>query len=864
MKKFSFLFILVAIFTLVSCGSNTQVSSSTHTHTWDDGIVIKPANCTNKGKKRYSCRECNETKEEEIPIDSANHSYDEGVVIKIPTFNETGTRRYTCVRCNKTLDVDIEKEVVLNHYDLDAKLVTGMPGVYETKAVVGDSNTGENPKTIGIPTVSKKNLVNFPTTESPAIIRGAATGFEKRIETPESSTDAKFFEPIEGKTITSPYSKFRWSIIKETLTDAYGVSQTHNKLSGFDGTYYIIRVDVSDVVKDKTSGYLHVKQESNSALMVMMGMQYGVDTGKPATDANNKATATPTIGANGNWFYGDEDLNIKVAPYVSQEYPDIYTYQGTNGNWYVNSYGFATGMGALTVSYTLENNARLLKDTDDGKPYVDVIVMSSGKLVAGADTGQANAPSADIKLSFYIDDTFDYDPTFKYDPTYQDPQGATPTHAEKVLAKFYKEDGLTEANRLTSYLVKGSDLEIDVEVDEQQDDNSKLEYWSLTKAFNYQQFDSHEIKIICEVPVLEGIVLEGTADNVRNIILNLNSLDIQFANHSETSAAALQIKNYATLEILDRTRTSGAELAIGNNASMIVSNGGTLIIAESCQLEIEYDAATITVDPNNPQPTDQSQATPLANGVMTIKEGGKVINKGVINIEGTEVKPNQQQQQGQTTQTQTDMKTSVINVARGAILDNYGCISLKGELIIEGTLNNYGKYSDTIVFGDPDKGQITYHKGIQIYWKDNVTNDTPVTDDPKTYSVNENINPGKLTIGVENNTGDTSILNNYGDIVLVPGKLIVYGGFKNLANTDNTYTGHLYVCDVTEAIVPILPTTEAPTVTEEVRKLNEPYLSVVDKTKAREFVDAGMMKKATVKLVSNGILGELTEVTQAE
>lgn len=55
----------------------------------------------------------------------------------------------------------------------------------------------------------------------------------------------------------------------------------------------------------------------------------------------------------------------------------------------------------------------------------------------------------------------------------------------------------------TSYLVKGSDPEIDVVTDDHQNEQDVPEYWSLTKAIAYPQYDSHTIKLICEVPVLD-------------------------------------------------------------------------------------------------------------------------------------------------------------------------------------------------------------------------------------------------------------------------------------------------------------------------------------------------------------------------
>jgi hypothetical protein len=91
------------------------------------------------------------------------------------------------------------------------------------------------------------------------------------------------------------------------------------------------------------------------------------------------------------------------------------------------------------------------------------------------------------------------------------------------MAKFYKAEAFTDENNAASYTVMGSDLEIDVATQ----NGDATEYWSMTKAIAYPEYDSHTIKIICEVPVLEGLKLEGASDNPRDVILDVNSFDIQ-------------------------------------------------------------------------------------------------------------------------------------------------------------------------------------------------------------------------------------------------------------------------------------------------------------------------------------------------
>lgn len=672
---------------------------------------------------------------------------------------------------NKSMDVQLPEHAP--EYTLDAKLMDGLPGVYEVKAVKGDNLQNA---TIGIPSIAKQNLKDVPTTETPAIIMGAAVNYEKRIGPVE-------YEVLPGAQLVAPYKYFRHQIIEETITDADGNKSTHKKSSGFDGTYYIVRVDVSDIIFGK-SGYLHVKQESNKALMAALGI---------------------------------EGLT------------------------------FADGMGNKNASYKIENNGTAMKDSEGNymdKPYLDVIMLSSGKLAAGADQGTANAPSADIKLSFYIDDVDDYNPSLKYDPASTDVN-----HAANCLKKFYDDSKATADNNATSYLIKDSDLEIDVTIDDMQTSGNEADFWSLTSAIAHQEFDDHTIKLICEVPVLEGLKIVGSSSAKRNVVLDVNSYDIQVANHAETNTAGITVGDNATLTILDGSKTYGAELAIGNNASMEVLSGGTMIIDKSCSLEVEFDAASVT----NQDAASQGSSTPLSNGEIFVRKGGKLINNGVVNIEGTEAKPqvpsSGEQASGETVT--RDIRKATMIIEEGAVFDNYGCVGLKGSLYVLGTLNNYGKYSEVITAGDPDKGYIDHHKGIQVTWKDDVVD----TEGKRT----EGVEPGDfnvgLIIGADKNQEihKNAVLNNYGDIVLVPGVMNVYGTFNN------TSEANLYSCQVTEAVIPITPDPNDPTKTEQRVKFQEPVDSVINVDSGATVKNDGNTKEATVEIISNGVLGNLTE-----
>ena len=111
-------------------------------------------------------------------------------------------------------------------------------------------------------------------------------------------------------------------------------------------------------------------------------------------------------------------------------------------------------------------------------------------------------------------------------------------------------------------------------------------------------------------------------------------------------------------------------------------------------------------------------------------------------------------------------------------------------------------------------------------------------------------------------TDETGEITKFGDIVLVPGVLNVFAEFNNRAGDE--YSGHLYVCAVTEAVVPITPDPNDPTKTEERRELAEPYPSVINKDNAVVFRNEGVVAEASVKVLSNGVLGDLTVIREIE
>ena len=651
-------------------------------------------------------------------------------------------------------------------YDYDAALYKTdagevYTGVYSTGALDPNSAGKADAPTIGMPTIADQNL-DKPTTESPAIIQGAAQGFENRLG------------PVNYETLkerVDPYSDYPFKIVEEEASDG----TKHKKLTGFDGTYVISRLDVSKFY-DATAEvpqYLHLKVEKDLALIPGLGM---VDNDK----------------------------------------------------------GFIDSLGSKTGAYLLDD----LVDKTSGKPYVDIIMFSTGKLAAGADAGKTDAPDGDLPVQLYVDGTGDYDPELKYDP-----QSTDPDHEKKVLAKFF-DAAKTAVENISRFLLKGSDLALETAVE----DKGETTYWSLEKSLEDDYYDQPQdaspsdkgcgqtVKLISEVPVTQQLTLEGQSEKkLKKRTLDVNSFDIQVANNTttdtQTYSDGFTLKN-AWLTIEDRSNTTGAEMAIGNNAQFVIDQGGKLIIDKTCQLEIEWDGATTT-------PTTGGSTTPakpdiLNNGLLDLRAGGEIVNNGIITIEGYEGKPYQADTQQQVVE--SDKDCGELTIDPGAKLTNNGTLVVNGKLYNLGTLVNNGKFDDLIISNDPDKGQYAYHQGIQVSWKDDVTQ--------------QNVYPGALYNGVDRdgNIYDTATLRNNGDIVMIPGTL------ENDATLRNT--GNIYLGTATEAIIPIEPTAEAPTVQTKRITLDPPVGSKL--VNNGTIINRGDILPASVALNDNGSFGALT------
>ena len=84
------------------------------THTWDEGIVVKEASCSEEGRKIQTCTECNAKQTVAIPV--LPHSWDEGVEIRPETEQTCGQMKYTCTICSEEMIKNFGENIPVSIY----------------------------------------------------------------------------------------------------------------------------------------------------------------------------------------------------------------------------------------------------------------------------------------------------------------------------------------------------------------------------------------------------------------------------------------------------------------------------------------------------------------------------------------------------------------------------------------------------------------------------------------------------------------------------------------------------------------------------------------------------------------------------
>jgi len=108
-------YMVTEMYNFVGAGSTTVIPTTielvddVEVHNYDEGAVIKPATCTERGVIKYKCTDegCTHTKEE--PISMLSHEYGSWITEKEATCISEGLKTQYCVNCNHGITIDVPK-----------------------------------------------------------------------------------------------------------------------------------------------------------------------------------------------------------------------------------------------------------------------------------------------------------------------------------------------------------------------------------------------------------------------------------------------------------------------------------------------------------------------------------------------------------------------------------------------------------------------------------------------------------------------------------------------------------------------------------------------------------------------------------
>ncbi len=146
-------------------------------HTWNEGTVVKEANCTDKGLKNFECTVCGETKQEELDLNNAAHSFYPAQILR-PTCVLDGERTHICRLCG-------ELEVIAHGYEAgDAKF------------------DAENSKYTADNFNSAYKATNHAGSEELWVVTTAVTCFSDGVETKKCSICNATIKDADGNDVT--------------------------------------------------------------------------------------------------------------------------------------------------------------------------------------------------------------------------------------------------------------------------------------------------------------------------------------------------------------------------------------------------------------------------------------------------------------------------------------------------------------------------------------------------------------------------------------------------------------------------------------------------------------------------------------
>ena len=235
---------------------------SRNDHSWDAGVVTKPATCRAKGVKTYTCVNCGSTRKEAIPIDANAHDWKE--TVQPATVLSEGKKVLSC-ECGQTKTEVIPKlpaTLSVNTNSIVLKVKQKTSAVKVSNLASGDSVDSvisKNPK------VAKVSVQGNDFT-----IKGAKAGSTSVTITLKSGKTAVVKVKVQKtavktKKITGVQKQYSMKVNESlTITPVLVPITSSEKITFSSSNKKIVTVSKTGVVKAKKAGKAVVTVKSGS------------------------------------------------------------------------------------------------------------------------------------------------------------------------------------------------------------------------------------------------------------------------------------------------------------------------------------------------------------------------------------------------------------------------------------------------------------------------------------------------------------------------------------------------------------------------------------------------------------------------
>lgn len=355
---------------------NGGAGTSSHTHTWGEWSVTKPATCTEDGTQTRTCTNCGHS--ENGTISMLGHLWGDWVTTKEPTETENGTQTRTCQRagCGERESQPINKlEKQAVYWALD-KITWTYGGTVSAQNTAYNTTEGGGALTYS----SSDESVATVDASGKAAIVGAGTA---TITATAAAVSGQYAETSASYTLT--VNKAPLTITANDASISYGEVPTS---SGWTGSGYAYSDDAGAVTGTPVYSFTYEQYGkagtySNCIQVSGLSAQNYEITYAPGTLTVNKAADyTIMLGKLEQLAGHVSDVTAQISPY--DETAEITVeYQKDDGSWTTQVPQEAA---AYAVRAALTASENMEPKSGEAAYTTDTLIIQTGSTVAAGDS----------------------------------------------------------------------------------------------------------------------------------------------------------------------------------------------------------------------------------------------------------------------------------------------------------------------------------------------------------------------------------------------------------------------------------------------------------------------------------------------